>query len=312
VDLELVLNELSLQTPADNVQMAKQCMSEFINTALEANDHGVNYVLRIHESFYEDILAPNYLISDWLVDQTVDREKQRYILSFSKLPFLADVQPELIEKNLLSEFRFQEQLAQGFGIAYLLESLAISLNSSSQWNTTHIDLEAMWIDEDETEITESVTIIHASSPKHISQHIPWIQNRLKTGVRDGFDLWKRRTDLFPSLSFCEITKQQIQSLKAGDPILRQVVKRLFELESSCKQWKSGNFNWDSLPSKATPESESRRQRLKSKLTIQCPDGKERLFSLHLRMTPGGWRLYFSTDNLPPGNIIIGYIGSKIE
>lgn len=313
MDLELVLNELSLQTPADSVDAAKQLMSELIDTAFKADEQGVNPVLRTHESFYSALIAPKYSIYDWLEDQSIDLEQRRFILLSSKFPFLKDIEDSQLEdKHLLSEFRFQEQLAQGLGIAYLLESLAISLNSEPQWNTTHIDLEAMWIDEDETEITETVSIIHASSPEHISQHIPWIQERLKTGVRDGFDLWKRRKNLFPSLSFCEMTKQQIQSLKAGDPILRQVVKRLFELESSCKQWKSGNFNLDSLPGKATPESQSRLQRLKSKLTIQCPDGKERLFSLHLPMTPGGWRLYFSTENLPPGNIIIGYIGSKIE
>lgn len=313
MDLELVLNELSLQTPADSVDAAKQLMSELIDTAFKADEQGVNPVLRTHESFYSALIAPKYSIYDWLEDQSIDLEQRRFILLSSKFPFLKDIEDSQLEdKHLLSEFRFQEQLAQGLGIAYLLESLAISLNSEPQWNTTYIALEAMWIDEDEIETTESVTIIHASSPEHISQHIPWVQNRLKTGVRDGLDLWKRRSNLFPSLSFCEITKQQIQGLRAGDPMLRQVVNRLFELESSSKQWKSGNFNLDSLPSKATPESKSRLQRLKSRLTIRCPDERERLFSLHVRMTPGGWRLYFSTESLAPGSIIIGYVGSKIE
>ncbi|EDX71170.1 hypothetical protein MC7420_2731 [Coleofasciculus chthonoplastes PCC 7420] len=50
--------------------------------------------------------------------------------------------------------------------------------------------------------------------------------------------------------------------------------------------------------------------MKNKLTFICPDGNERIFSLHVRMTPGAWRLHFSVD-LEPGKIIIGYIGSKI-
>lgn len=65
-----------------------------------------------------------------------------------------------------------------------------------------------------------------------------------------------------------------------------------------------------LPSKTTPESDSRIQQFRQQLTIKCPDSKERLFSWHLRMTPGAWRLYFS-EELGPGKIIIGYIGLKL-
>jgi len=74
---------------------------------------------------------------------------------------------------------------------------------------------------------------------------------------------------------------------------------------------AGNFDLDSLPSKATPESDSRLNQLKRQLTIPCLDGNERLFSLHLRMTPGAWRLYFSTEG-GPQKILIGYIGRKIQ
>ena len=51
--------------------------------------------------------------------------------------------------------------------------------------------------------------------------------------------------------------------------------------------------------------------MSKELTIKCPDTKERLFSWHLRMTPGAWRLYFS-EELGPGKIIIGYIGIKLK
>jgi hypothetical protein len=95
-------------------------------------------------------------------------------------------------------------------------------------------------------------------------------------------------------------------------MLRQVIKRLFELETSCKNWTVGAFDLDSLPSKTSPESESRLKRLKKQLTFRCPDNKERIFSLHVRMTgASAWRLYFSTD-LGIGKVIIGYIGLKIE
>jgi len=94
-------------------------------------------------------------------------------------------------------------------------------------------------------------------------------------------------------------------------MLGQVVRKLFELDELSKSWTDGALNLDNLPSKASPESESRLKKFRPELTIKCPDEKKRLFSLHVRMTYKVWRLHFCTE-LGPGKIIIGYIGPKIE
>jgi hypothetical protein len=158
---------------------------------------------------------------------------------------------------------------------------------------------------------EMVEIIHASCSDHVQEHTDWIQKRIRTGILEGLDLWNRREELFPSLVFCDDVYKQMLYLGKGNLILQQVVKRLFELEEYCKTWTDGAFNSDNLPSKATPESDSRLKRLKKELTFICPDGKERIFSWHVRMTPGAWRLHFSVE-LGPGKIIIGYLGYKID
>ena len=59
------------------------------------------------------------------------------------------------------------------------------------------------------------------------------------------------------------------------------------------------------------ESQSRQKQFEDNLSFICSDGKKRLFSPHVRITPGAWRLHFCTE-LGPGKIIIGYIGSKIQ
>ena len=136
--------------------------------------------------------------------------------------------------------------------------------------------------------------------------------RLKIEVNDGLDLWNRKEELFPSLEFCQNVYKQLQTLSKGELILQQIVKKLSELEDCCKSWTDGAFNLDNLASKATPESENRLQQLQQKLSFTCPDGEDRVFSLHVRMTgAGAWRLHFSTE-LGPGKIIIGYIGLKIQ
>jgi hypothetical protein len=311
MDLEMVLNELSLRTPAKNIQTAREWMSDLISTARTASEVGIKPILRTHSEFYATLLASEYSLSNWLVDKDVDREQQRFILLSTKAPFLADIEDSnLNDKSLRSEFCCEGETSEGIGIAFLLESLALSVRSDSRWESSSLILEVTWLEDDNNLYSERVTVFHASRLEHLQEHVAWIQDRLRTSVRDGFDLWNRKGEFFPSLEFCDNACKQIQKLGNGDPMLRQVVRRLFELEKGCQIWKSGNFDLETLACKASPESESRLKRLKQQLTFKCPDGKERIFSLHVRMTPGAWRLHFSVE-LGPGKIIIGYIGCKI-
>ena len=178
-----------------------------------------------------------------------------------------------------------------------------------------MELQVTELDENEELTDYSEKIVHASQSSHVKQHTQWIKNRIENKLFhrevDGQILWERRQEFFPSLVFCKQVGQQLQTLNTGNPILQQIKKRLLELEKYCQTWQTGTFNPNLLPSKKTLESDSRIQQFRQQLTIKCPDGKKRLFSWHLRMTPGAWRLYFS-EELGPGKIIIGYIGLKLK
>jgi hypothetical protein len=313
MDLEMVFNELSLRVLADNIQTAQQKMSDLVATARKAAELGIKPIIRTNTQFYAATLAENYSLSDWVIDRSVDRDIQRFILTAAKSPFLADIQsPEIETKTLLSEFYYEGELAEGLGIAYLLETLAISLISEKCWDCSCLELEVRQIDKNEEISTSIKEIIHANCQYHIQQHTTWIQNRIRRGVKDGTELWKRKKELFPSLEFCENVCQQLQRVRKGELILQQIIKKLSELEECCKSWTDGAFNLDNLASKASPESETRLQQFQEQLSFVCPDGKKRIFSLHLRMTgAGAWRLHFSTE-LGPGKIIIGYVGLKIQ
>ena len=95
-----------------------------------------------------------------------------------------------------------------------------------------------------------------------------------------------------------------------DILIGQVMRKLFELENFISNTKSDFFNADLIPSKATPESETREKKHQNELTFTCSDGIDRLFTWHLRITPGAWRLHFY-PLMKKRKIIIGYIGEKI-
>ncbi|NEO53287.1 MAG: hypothetical protein F6K54_09465 [Okeania sp. SIO3B5] len=315
MDLEMVLNELSLETPVADISTARKLMSELIQTLIQAKKLGVK-ILRTDRDLNYIELTPNYPIASWRNDREVDREERRFFRSLiTKVPLWSDVTEEIKSKFDLSEVWHQGKLAEGLRLALISDSLAVSLLSEPQWNTDFLELQVTEIDKNERLTDYSEKIVHASRSSHVKQHTEWIKNRIENKLFDrqvdGETLWKNRQEFFPNLIFCEQVEQQLQNLNTGNNILQQVKKRLFELEQYCKTWKTGAFNKNLLPNKTTPESDSRIQQCRQQLTIKCPGGKERLFSWHLRMTPGAWRLYFS-EELGPGKIIIGYIGLKLK
>lgn len=314
MEIDLILNELSLRNPASDKRIACEWMSEFISSIKAIKAEGVKVQLRTQENFHTTILAPDYPIRRWLND--ADEVERRFVKSLvTKAPFSNDIAnleiKEIEDGTGLSEFRYQGKLALGLGIAHLLDTIAISFPSEDCWDCHCLSIEYKRIDESEELINEIVDILHISHRCHVSKHSTWIKSHTRIEIIDGDDLWKKKEDIFPSLLFCECVQQQLTCLQYGNPVFKQVVKRLFELEEYCKIWTDGRLDYRNIPCKVSPESESRLQKFKDQLTFQCPDGIERVFSLHVRMTgAGAWRLYFS-DEIGPGKIVIGYVGLKI-
>ena len=305
--LEMVLNELSLQ-PAPSVVIARQWMAGFIKTVRAATSHRVSRVVRTSSSIFDIVLADDYPLRRWLNDPQVDREAQRYIKTMTtKAPFW-DGLPLLYERVLEHEFRHDDREALGLGVAYLLEALSVSLLSGECWDVILLPLNASWITEEETIEETIVHVTHSSQPAHVYQHGQWIQDRLQSDVQDGDDMWNRRTELFPSLTFCEAAGEQIRNL--SPTMQRPVIRRLFELETYCREWDEGGFNQERLPTRATPESQRTLQQYGDVRTFLCPDNVERAFSWHVRLTPLAWRIHFYPDPATR-TIVIGYVGPHL-
>jgi len=310
MDLEMVFNELSIDTPAENIQEARQWMAGFINTIRSASVAGVNRVLRTHIDVNNTLLTLEYPLARWRNDGGVDLEARRYFRSLiSQYPPLDDL-PEIKNDMLAQDFFYQDRLSYGFGIAYFLESLSISLPSLGDWDINMIEVQTHWLDESGDLMANEVQIPHASNPLHIDELAGWITERIETGIQNGDDLWRRRGELFPNLIFCDHIAEQILPLQHGNPLFRQIVKRLFELQTYCSAWLEGPFSPEQLPFKATVESEPTMQKYRNERIFTCPDGNEITFTWHGRMTPGAWRIYFDIG-IGPGMMHVGYIGPKL-
>ncbi len=305
MEIEMVFNELSAlpQPITNNIHTARQWMSTFIQTTVSATaKFKVKRVLRFEPEFFNMLLAPDYSLSIWLNDKQVDREEKRRWTSLqTKYPILVGFEETKTENQyLLSNFSYQGNPVYGLGIAYLLDALALSINSDQQWDTCQLAIQT----------PQTVIVHHASQPNHLQENSNWIEEHLRQSVCDGTDLWNRRQELFPNLVFCQSVEKQLRVLQSGNPLLHPVVKQLFEFERYCQDWTDNKFDKTKILGHCSGESESTLNKYGETRTFLCPDGQWRLFELHAKLGLNAWRIHFLPQ--PESHtIIIGYIGSHL-
>lgn len=311
-NMNIFLNELSF-IAASEKKDAYDWMKQLYELFKSAFSNGFD-ALHTPREFKTTRLTCDYSILDWLNDPCVERDMRLlFKTKISKYPYTEDIlaQKEENEKQPI-EFTYKDKNAIGLGAAYLFDTLSLSLNSSMEWDVTTIEIQVTKITGDDQLTQSCQRVVHASKPYHLQKHSQWIEKKKRIPVKNGIILWEKRKERFPHLEFCENVKDQLYHLSGHEEKFDQILKRLDEFENYCsKEWKSGSFQPDMLPSKTTGESETRCLKFKKELTFICPDGKSGLFSWHVRFTPGHGRIYFQPDN-EKRMFYIGYIGWKIE
>jgi len=310
--VEMVFNELSLRHPFGSKHDARRQMKDLIDTMRTATSHGVKPRLCTVNNFDSLVLSVGYLMFHWRNDREVEREERSFLRTLQSKgdPPLPDVANPSIESNYLGTRSI------GLEYAVLFEALAISLQSEDKWNSDRLPISVTEIDEGGAFTDSQVEIHHASSSNHVLQHVNWISERNRINISSGSDLVKRRDELIPHLMLCNSAAKQLAALRNGDVMLRPVIKRLFEMDSYCRSWQNVPFSSENFPCNTSPESEATLQQFGSERTFTCPDGQQRIFSWHIRLTPQSWRIYFipkETHEIGQfGTLIIGYIGRHLR
>ncbi len=104
----------------------------------------------------------------------------------------------------------------------------------------------------------------------------------------------------------------LRRIQRGDVALRNILRRLRALEAFFGSWDGRPIDPSStgLGSKCTPESQATLRKYGEEHTFTPPHGPPRIFSLHLRFTPGAGRIYFDGDSEEKRGIV-GHIGPHL-
>lgn len=311
--LELVLNDLSLLPPAEDVYMARQRMGKFIETFVTAVSLKIEKALRTADDMNMIELASGYSVAQWRNDLTVDKDARTYLRTIAtKKPYLQGISDsKILDTYYASEFLHSEKQAAGLGMAFLLDALSISFHSHPAWETSQIQLSLVHLQEDSTVEAGSVSVKHACFKEHIFEHRAWIKKRTTVSIESGMDLDAHREALYPHLQFCSSAIKQIRDLPHGEIHLQQIKRHLLDLNDYCETWTTGSFSASKIPGKITEESKVTLDKYAEAHIFLTPDGRMLKFSWHSRVTPGKWRIYFyplEKERL----IIIGHIGTKFQ
>jgi hypothetical protein len=313
--IDLVLNELSLKPLAENKQLARERMLKFQRTISAAVKQRTNNLLRCPENIHRKYLADGYTIGDLLNDPDVDPVLRSYLRAlFTLSPYWfgdSNLQQKVVSRLFL--FNDQED-ATGLGVTALLNGLAVSFSSNEIWNRTQFDVkivtELQGDDGESLTTEETIPVRNISQPNHLADHQDWIKQRLTIMPETCQILWERRTEWFPNLEFCDDTTPQI--LAITPQMLSSVTEHLISLQRYCETWTDGNFDREQFPpSRIDPESSATLRKYGQERTFHCPDGQERIFSWHLRLTPMAWRIHFFPI-AETKHIIVGYIGPHLR
>ncbi len=197
--------------------------------------------------------------------------------------------------------------AAGLGLSHRYTGLALSLDSHEFWRQARVTLDRTWLDEAGTLQGEKVEALNASAPEHLAAHAAPLRAALAPVVETGAALWEQRQALFPNLRFIPRTRQQLEALQAGDPVLTNVADALAGLDEAIGRWAQTGSAHPEYAFSVTPES-NRRVALTA---FNDQDGVERLFSDHRRFGPIEGRIHFILETQPTRHALIGHVGRKL-
>jgi hypothetical protein len=182
--MDFIFNELSFRDVSQDHHASRSRMNELLQVCKQGRELGMAK-LAVREDFYSQSLSPGYTILNWLNDQSVSPILRNLLLAITRYPYIDGKDEEIIDR-FVSSYTFladeEDTAAEGLAVAYLYNTVAVSLLSSETWSSNQITLKFSG-DGYENQI---VKVNHASQGGHVEGHKTWLIARegVKLSVTD--------------------------------------------------------------------------------------------------------------------------------
>ncbi len=299
-------NELSADGCINEKDLEKviNTLIECLKALSEKKVSGINLDKKI--GLYQ--LTQTIFFQKILYDDTIiDHEKKALILGM--MTTIENPMEEL-EKEYFMEATCRGKKCIGLGLASekINNTFSISL-SNAGWDESVYKIELKQLTENEEKEISEQTIETTCRNVSVTSHIDGIEDLFTTAIPStGLDLFLQLGELFPNLIFSPKAKEQIKK-NHDRPAIEQIYYRLKDINNAATKLSGIGLRKELFQYKASPEHEQRRKL--PEMDIMFDDGKTRNCEWHLRYTPGGGRIHFSTDESDGKTIYIGHVDGKI-
>ncbi|MER9519376.1 hypothetical protein NKI44_18815 [Mesorhizobium sp. M0614] len=312
--LQLLLNDLSIPNDACSREVAIARLKQFVDAVRTVSSISPQFILNGPHSLAELSFATNWSLAALRNDGGCTDENIYLKTVQDRFPYgqtIAELDGPPLEGL---EYRMADNAAicvgkpaLGLGLAHQFNGLALSLSSHAFWSESGVDLYRLSLEEGGDIREEMVTARNACSNEGVAHHRDALMLLTNPKIVDGAQLWAERELLFPNLRFIPRTRQQIEELNHGDPILDPIVERLLGLDRAIGAWRRNQSAHPAFPFSVNGESRRRR----ALAAFADENGTILSFEDHAKFTPGEGRLHFLLQTEPERRALIGHVGRKV-
>ena len=308
--MHLILNDLSAQFPVAGIYEARKVMQSFLKAYRAAKKAVGSDRLILDRDYNHILLTPEYFIEQWRNDHEVDIEDKR---SFRSLIQQSDTYDSFPVEEL-SEFHAELYKCSSNGclLAYLLSGCCLSFLCDKNWDIPVIQGRYCFLSEEtgqDGSCAASVPNIASTATADVFSQTygAQIRREQQAAFVSGKDILAHR-DEFPNLVFCKNAEGQLMGERRRNST-GQIARRLMELQTYFES-AAGAFDPRQLRH-CTPETQATLEQYQLEHTFLLPDGKNVVFSWHLRFTGEyAGRIFFFPD-MASKTCYIGHIGLKL-
>jgi hypothetical protein len=320
MEAELVFNDLSITT-APTEEVARAWLTDMMDAVADLINEEINgkpickKAIRTKIDFYNiDLIEGYYGYQEWLEDAQVDPVIQALARQIDdKSPVYEDlkIDAKAYDDFLGSEFvltETAETVVTALGVALLHDGIAISLPSEPRWCLPKIEIvQRLYDDESEQPHKINYRVRQVSHPDQVDFAIRDWQHSLSQKIKSVNELIEQWAIVFSHLDWCEEYEKKMLPHLQDKKTLESVLHRLWQLDEVCHNWKTEPV----YPMYARSESSKtmKNKKLAQMRQATCPYQGEQYFTMHCRIKPKGYRLYWFENH---SRMTIGYIGPHLE
>lgn len=322
----LVFNHHSL--PYQDTGSASDAVLEFLRICIDAQVSGISTILLDagqDASWFRIEIARNYFWQDWFEQVSSDPKMKDQIRAFRSISTRT---PLFNTEDIGGELELFDVIEKTTGNSFSAlrasawyESPLVSFPCSIPWTQHPIEIRIDTIDEVSGTITSQDDVVKNiySFPVWESEKQAYVERRVG-GIKNGMELWNRRSEVFRNLGFCGRTQAQLSNWSHTEAVFDQVKESLQILDRYVERWATGKFpdyshaslRQEGMNRSVSGESQSVNNdpSKKSERMIYLPDARCEYFEAHVKLSQG-FRIHFFPDSQAK-KIWVGHVGPHLK